>query len=106
MALQLRATLRQPMPHNRLVHQRLPKRLSLQTILERCTYRHARKTVHTNTDGESLVIEVLHHIFHAHALLPYQIFDRHENVVELYEGRSRGCLALYFYTPHVHTLCV
>lgn len=98
--LELCAGLGQPVPHNGLVHQRLPEGFALQAVLEGGGEADARLARDADGDGEPLVVEVGHDVAHTLALAADEVLDRDLDVVQLDEGRPARDLAGYLEPAH------
>ena len=81
LALEQGARLGEAVPHDGLVHQRLPEGLALHHVFEGGREGDARRPRYAHGDGQALVVEIGHDVSHAHTLLADEVGDGHLDVV-------------------------
>lgn len=91
LTLQQRPRGRKPMPHDRLLHERFPKRLAVEAVRESGSEGDAGLAGGADGDAEAFVVEVGHDVCHAAAFVADEVFGGDAHVVEGDEGGS-GCL--------------
>lgn len=103
-ALEDSTGLGEAMPDDGLVHKALAEGLALEAVLEGGAESDTRLAVDADSDGEALVVEVLHDVQHAHALCSDKVLGGDLDVVHIDVGGAAGFATTDVDAGHAYAL--